>query len=54
MASDERLDEVEEQIDEARKTAEDAGILDDPGERKFYESGDEGKQEDDQTIAPPG
>ena len=54
MAPEDRLDEVEEQIDEARKTAEDAGILDDPEDRKFYESGDKGTQEDDQTIAPPG
>ena len=45
---------MEEQIDEARKTAEDAGILDDPEERRFVESGDQGKEEDDQTIAPPG
>ena len=54
MASDERLDQVEEQIDEARRNAEDAGILDDPEEPKFYESGEKGKEADDQTIAPPG
>ena len=54
MASDERLDQLGEQIDEARKHAEDADLIDDPDEPKFYESGDEGREEDDQTIAPPG
>ena len=54
MAPEDRLDEVEEQIDEARKTAEDAGILDDPDEPRYFQSGSQGKEEDDQTIAPPG
>lgn len=54
MADDERLDQLDQQIDEARRNAEDAGILDDPDEPKFFESGSEGKEEDDQTIAPPG
>jgi hypothetical protein len=51
--ADERLDHVEQEIEHARKTAEDAGILDDPDEPKFYESG-EASDLDDQTIAPPG
>ena len=53
MADDERLDEVQEQIDRAREEAEDAGILDDPDEPTYYESG-ERSDIDDQTIAPPG
>ena len=49
--ADERLDEVEKEIQHARQTAEDADILDDPDEPKFYESG-AASDEDDQTIAP--
>jgi hypothetical protein len=51
--ADERLDQVEDEIQAARRTAEDADILDDPDEPKFYESG-ERSDIDDQTIAPPG
>lgn len=52
--SDDRLDQLGERIDDAREQAEDAGILDDPDEQKFYESGEEGREEDDQTVTPPG
>ena len=48
---DERLDAIEDEIQHARQTAEDADILDDPDEPKFYESGAE-SDVDDQTIAP--
>ena len=51
--ADEKLDHVEQDIERARDQAEDAGILDDPDEPKFYESG-ELSDVDDQTIAPPG
>lgn len=51
---DERLEKVGEKIEQARREAEDAGILDDPDEPKYYESGDLGKDQDDQEIAPPG
>ena len=50
---DDRLESVERHIQDARDAAEDAGILDDPDERRFYESG-ERSEADDQTIAPPG
>ncbi|MCU1487788.1 MAG: hypothetical protein JWN67_4534 [Actinomycetia bacterium] len=48
---DERLEQVEQEIAQARKEAEDADILDDPDEPKFYESGEE-SDVDDRTIAP--
>ena len=54
MASDERLDQLDEQIGEARRNAEDAGVIDDPDEPKFVDSGTQGDEDDDQTIAPPG
>jgi hypothetical protein len=52
----ERLDEVEEHIEQAKEAAQDAvpGVYEDHGDQRFYESGDIGKEEDDQTIAPPG
>lgn len=52
MSDDPRLDAVEEHIEKARREAEDANLLDDPDEPKYYESGADG--EDDQTITPPG
>ena len=52
--SDDRLDKLGERIDDARQQAEDAGILDDPEEQRFFESGEEGEDSDDQTVAPPG
>ena len=52
MSEDPRLDAVEEHIEKARQDAEDAGILEDPDERHYYESGEDGG--DDQTITPPG
>ena len=50
----ERLDELEEHIQEAHAHARD--ILDepDPDQPHFYESGTEGDELDDQQIAPPG
>jgi hypothetical protein len=45
------LDEVERDIEAARKAAEDAGILEDPDKPRFYESG-ERSDVDDPTIAP--
>ncbi|MDQ3306579.1 MAG: hypothetical protein M3535_11510, partial [Actinomycetota bacterium] len=53
VPSEERLEQVQEDIDHARKTAEDADVLIDPDEPRFYESGDT-EEEDDQTTAPPG
>lgn len=50
---DDRLDDVQQDIDQARDAAEDAGILTDDDEPKFYETG-ELSDIDDQTIAPPG
>ena len=52
MSEDPRVDAVEEKIEKARQDAEDAGILEDPDEQHYYESGAEG--DDDQTITPPG
>ena len=55
MADDERLDQLDDQIDEARRTAEDAGLIEDEDdEPRFFESGEKGEEDDDQTIAPPG
>lgn len=49
----ERIDQLDERIDKARSKAEDAGVLTDPDQETFADSGTEGDQ-DDQTIAPPG
>ena len=54
MTDDSRLDAVQDHIDKARTDAEDAGMLDDPDEQKFHESGTIEPEADDQTIAPPG
>jgi hypothetical protein len=51
----ERLDELEHTIAEARDKAEDHGLIPDPDhEPRFHESGDDprSKHDDDQTIAP--
>jgi hypothetical protein len=51
----ERLDEVQQEIDEARTKAEDDGLIADPEpEQRYYESGDEpgAKKDDDQNAAP--
>ena len=50
--SEERLEELEEHIEEARRKADD---VINPGshEEHFYESGEQ-SDEDDQTITPPG
>ncbi len=49
---DDRLDEVGDQIDHARDTAEDADILEDPDEPRFADSGDVRPGDDDQQVAP--
>jgi hypothetical protein len=49
--ADERLEKVQHDIDQARESAEDANILDDPDEPKFHETG-ELSDIDDQAIAP--
>jgi hypothetical protein len=50
--TDDRLDEVQRKIDDAREAAEDDGILIDDDEPKYYESGSIHPEQDDQTIAP--
>lgn len=52
-APEDRLDEVQQKIDSARDKAEEAHIIEDPDEPKFYKSGSLSDM-DDQTIAPPG
>jgi hypothetical protein len=52
-AEDARLEELSEHIDTARSRAEDAGVLDDPDQEEYVDSGLT-EDEDDQTIAPPG
>jgi hypothetical protein len=54
MADDERMERIQEVIDDARRAAEDADILEDPDEPRFADSGTIGREEDDQQIAPPG
>lgn len=54
MADEKQIEKIEHDIEHARKTAEEAGIIDDPDEIHFYESGDIKPELDDQTIAPPG
>jgi hypothetical protein len=53
---EQRLEQVGEHIDAARKAAQRDGLLPegDPDEPKFYESGSIHPELDDQTIAPPG
>ena len=50
----ERLDEVQQEIDEARNKAEDDGLIPDPDhEQRYHESGDHARaeKEDDQNAA---
>ena len=54
MADDERIQQVEDEIEHARRVAEDADVLEDPDEPRFAESGTIRPEEDDQQIAPPG
>ena len=60
-----RLQELDEQIDQARRHAQDdIADIPDPDERRFVDSGEESRRDDgdggvddrddDQTIAPPG
>lgn len=53
VPDDQRLEQVQDGIDHARKTAEDADVLIDPDEPRFYQSGEQ-SDDDDQAIAPPG
>ncbi|MDQ2826495.1 MAG: hypothetical protein M3Y04_06015 [Actinomycetota bacterium] len=50
---DERIAHITERIDKARGQAEDAGVLIDPDEEHYADSGNT-ETEDDQTIVPPG
>lgn len=50
---DDRLAALDETIERARDSAEDAKIIDDPDTPRFVDSGDT-EADDDQTIAPPG
>lgn len=52
-SKDDEVADLDEDIERARRKAEDAGIVDDPDEPKFHETG-ELSDIDDQTIAPPG
>jgi len=45
------LEQVQHDIDAARRKAMDDGLLDDPDKPRFYESG-ERSDVDDQSIAP--
>ena len=49
----ERLDQIGERIDKARSQAVDAGVLIDPDEERYDDSG-ANPSADDQTITPPG
>ncbi|MGD9797523.1 MAG: hypothetical protein AB7H43_09480 [Acidimicrobiia bacterium] len=51
---DPRLEAVDDRIEEAKRLAREDGVIDDPDERKWYESGTIHPELDDQTIAPPG
>lgn len=50
--ADERLEKVKDDIARARKKAQDDGLLDDPDEPTFAESGTIHPELDDPTIAP--
>ncbi|MDP9020583.1 MAG: hypothetical protein M3N25_07255 [Actinomycetota bacterium] len=47
-----RFEQLDQGIDSARKTAEDADVLIDPDEPRYVESGED-EDQDDQTITPP-
>jgi hypothetical protein len=49
--ADERLEKIEQEIQHARKTAEEAHIFDDPNEPEFWKTGAE-SDIDDPSIAP--
>ena len=48
------LEELQEQIDDAREKAEEALPELEDDEQRFHESGTVGRDKDDQEIAPPG
>lgn len=50
---DDELQQVEQDIDKAKRSAMDAHVIEDPDVPHFYETGAE-SDIDDQTIAPPG
>ncbi len=54
VPEEERLQQVQDDIDSARKNAEDADVLVDRDEPQFHESGEQDPELDDQTVAPPG
>ena len=49
----ERLEQIGARIDKARGQAADAGVLIDPDEERYADSGNN-PSADDQTITPPG
>jgi hypothetical protein len=53
MERDDELQQVEQDIERAKRSAMDAHVIEDPEVPHFYESG-ELSEFDDQTIAPPG
>ncbi len=50
----ERLDKLEDQIQDARRDTDVDSDRPADDEHTFVDSGDEGEEYDDQTIAPPG
>jgi hypothetical protein len=53
-SDDTALDDLDRQARKTEQEAIDAGILPDPDEKEFHESGSIRPDLDDQTIAPPG
>ena len=53
--SQDRIDEVDHEIKEARARAEDDGLIPDPDhEQRFFESGEGRARKDDDDKASPG
>ena len=53
-ADETALDDLDRSAERTEQEAIDAGILSDPDEQEFHESGTIRPDLDDQTIAPPG
>ena len=53
-ADDTALDDLDRSAERTEQEAIEAGILPDPDDQKFHESGTVRPDLDDQTIAPPG
>lgn len=54
FADETALDDLDRSAERTEQEAIDAGILSDPDDQKFHESGTIRPDLDDQTIAPPG